>query len=377
MKKLALAALLLWPAAVFAQTTGGYAAKLSDYSVRLDGGSSTIAAGGMATDALWDAAGDLAYGTGADTGARLAAGTATQVLHSGATPSWSAVDLTNDVTGTLASGSFAANTVALSKLSNAAANSRILGSGTAGAGASYAEFPLQGLSFNLNPAGTQVLGFDPRTALIIYDDFPGVITTTSDPGGSLKWTASATSPGNFVKTGEANHPGIVQMTLGTTGTSVHIVRLDANAFVADTGTVIEWMIRIPNLSGGGNNYKIGCGAGDSTSDPTSNTDGLLFIYDQATSVNWRIVNRNNSTGATSTSSTAVSGAAWIRLTIWVENSTTVHYYVNGTELNVSPVSNNVPTARGWMPMCGFIQTAGTTLQMLDLDYFYMYVPVSR
>jgi hypothetical protein len=46
-----------------------------------------ISGGSTATDAIWDAAGDLAKGTGADTAARLARGTANQVLktNSGAT----------------------------------------------------------------------------------------------------------------------------------------------------------------------------------------------------------------------------------------------------------------------------------------------------
>jgi hypothetical protein len=53
--------------------------------------------GSVATDAIWDAAGDLAYGTGANTAARLAIGTTRQVLkvNSGATaPEWVA-DLTH------------------------------------------------------------------------------------------------------------------------------------------------------------------------------------------------------------------------------------------------------------------------------------------
>lgn len=45
-------------------------------------------AGGVAADAIWDAAGDLVVGTGANTGARLAPGTASQVLMGGSTPSW-------------------------------------------------------------------------------------------------------------------------------------------------------------------------------------------------------------------------------------------------------------------------------------------------
>jgi len=47
------------------------------------------------------AAGDVIYGGASGVGTRLAAGTSTQILHSGATPSWSAVSLTADVSGTL------------------------------------------------------------------------------------------------------------------------------------------------------------------------------------------------------------------------------------------------------------------------------------
>jgi hypothetical protein len=49
------------------------------------------AAGSVATDAIWDEQGDIAYGTGANTAAVLTHGDAGQVLQSGghgANPSW-------------------------------------------------------------------------------------------------------------------------------------------------------------------------------------------------------------------------------------------------------------------------------------------------
>lgn len=49
--------------------------------------------------------GDTIYGGTAGAATRLAAGTTTQLLHSGTTPSWSAVSLSNDVSGTLPIGS--------------------------------------------------------------------------------------------------------------------------------------------------------------------------------------------------------------------------------------------------------------------------------
>jgi len=50
----------------------------------------TPAGGSVATDAIWDAAGDLVYGTGANTAARLAAGATTTILVGGgaAAPVW-------------------------------------------------------------------------------------------------------------------------------------------------------------------------------------------------------------------------------------------------------------------------------------------------
>ncbi len=69
--------------------TGSFATTIADNSV--DG--TDIALGS-------DTAGDLMYYNGTDW-VRLAAGTGNQVLHSGSTPSWGALDLTTQVTGTL------------------------------------------------------------------------------------------------------------------------------------------------------------------------------------------------------------------------------------------------------------------------------------
>lgn len=63
-------------------------------------GQATKAAGFDALSPL-TTAGDLLYGGASGTGTRLAAGTSTQVLHGGTTPSWSAVNLAADVTGNL------------------------------------------------------------------------------------------------------------------------------------------------------------------------------------------------------------------------------------------------------------------------------------
>lgn len=74
----------------------GTSATVMDWAA-CGGGGTTIA-----NDTIWAAAGDLVYATGNDAATVLPAGTATQLLHSGATPAWGAVDLaTAQVTGLL------------------------------------------------------------------------------------------------------------------------------------------------------------------------------------------------------------------------------------------------------------------------------------
>lgn len=63
-------------------------------------GQTTASAGFNALSPL-TTAGDMLYGGTSGTGTRLAAGSSGQVLHGGATPVWSAVSLTADVSGSL------------------------------------------------------------------------------------------------------------------------------------------------------------------------------------------------------------------------------------------------------------------------------------
>jgi Head domain of trimeric autotransporter adhesin len=87
------------------QVTGnilGNAANVTGVVAIANGGTGqTTANAGFNALSPMTTAGDLIYGGTAGAGTRLAAGTATQVLHGGTTPSWSAVSLTADVTGTL------------------------------------------------------------------------------------------------------------------------------------------------------------------------------------------------------------------------------------------------------------------------------------
>jgi hypothetical protein len=89
---------LFLPTATNVTTAAGDIATFYEYAsgdwrcenyTRADG-TALVSTGGVAVDTIWDAAGDIVYGTGADTASRLAPGTAGQVLQSGgaAAPTW-------------------------------------------------------------------------------------------------------------------------------------------------------------------------------------------------------------------------------------------------------------------------------------------------
>lgn len=81
----------------------------------------TIEAGIDAVYKLPNAAGELVYGSAADTLERLAAGTATQLLHGGTTPSWSQIVSANITDGTIVAGDINASAnIALTQLAAAA-----------------------------------------------------------------------------------------------------------------------------------------------------------------------------------------------------------------------------------------------------------------
>ena len=141
------------------------------------------------------AAGDLIYGGASGTGTRLATGTATQILHGGTTPSWGAVSLTADVSGTLPVSSGGTGTATTASL-----NSVFAGPGTGGAGAPSfralvaADLPVSGVVAGSTGSSTII----PVITYDTYGRLTSVTTATVAPisgatAGNIAYAATATT----------------------------------------------------------------------------------------------------------------------------------------------------------------------------------------
>lgn len=155
----------------------------------------TGGSGSIATDTLWDAAGDLTYGTGANTAARLAPGTAGQILtmNGGATaPAWSS---TLSATSIATSGAVTAGSLEFE-----------------GATADAFETALA----VVDPTADRTITFPNATGTVILDGDLGVGTQTA-------LSATANAPGGVVTVGQAVDCWVIaisdETTALTTGTA--------------------------------------------------------------------------------------------------------------------------------------------------------------
>jgi hypothetical protein len=388
----------------------------------------TIPGGGagttIANDVIWTAAGQLAYATGSAAATVLAAGTANQVLHSGATPSWSAIvngditnttiDLTTKVTGLLPLANLA-NGSAISVLGRSANSSGVMASITCTAA-----------SGNVVRESGSTLGCSaiPVTAPVV--NTTGTLSVSSmvasggshaaglapDPGATagfskyLREDATYVNPlfdsqsfyineefclktSNVYVTGgtggsssDLNSPGVgapcvLQLKTGTTATGQSSIELvgntDNNNITLGTDSIsIQWRVQVPVLSTVGDEYIARIGFCDRIT--AACAGGNYFEYDRLTSTFWRIVTNNGSTTKATTTNTVTAGQ-WdvLRIDVNAANNS-IAFFINGTQVTGSPLATTLPT--NVTLGAQIIKSAGTTERILYLDYAKAYQRVT-
>lgn len=186
-----------------------------------------------------------------------------------------------------------------------------------------------------------------------YTNAPPSFTGTAASGGSIS---------NFGGSGVANHPGVLEYTLGTSTTgsgSMWISTTRSALFGNSVYWRTEWVIKVLQLANVTDNYTLRVGFIQSNTAESS--DAAMFRYNyNVNGGKWERVTINN-TSVTATDTGATVGTTnWTRLTIIVNAArTNVEFFVDGVSVGSNTTNipaNNRPLTEGFM----FLKSAGTT-----------------
>lgn len=217
-------------------------------------------------------------------------------------------------------------------------------------------------------------GVDPIREYNLKDDF--VNSNSTSPYGELGWTdvgAGGTGSGISLNSTniDGNHLGILRLSTGTTTGGGAGLALSSASSTTASGIILdannhleEFLIKLANLSDVTDEYTFMVGLGRHTTN-TAQINGIYFLYDRTSSVNWQLVSAKASTLTTRDTGFAV-GTGWTRLRF---DATTalITGYVNDV---VCPqtITTNIPILN-IAAMQKINKTAGTTARVYDVDYY--------
>lgn len=251
--------------AVLTATTAGIMSFVSPLPIANGGTNGATKAAAFDSLSPMSAAGDLIYGGTSGTGTRVAAGSATQLLHSGTTPSWSAVSMTADVTGTLPLGNggtgATSKSTAFDALSPMTTNGDVIVGGASGTGTRTA----------CATANTVLRGGTPAACgSLVNADIPTTLTGKTLSGNTATNLVSGSGTLTLNTSGTITVPN---------GTSTLAVTNANNSFSASqtitgsSGTTLtlsgvsnQDTISVANTAAAGSSYGIVTTAGGNTSD---------------------------------------------------------------------------------------------------------------
>lgn len=212
--------------------------------------------------------------------------------------------------------------------------------------------------------------FDPATKAETFCDFLG---DSAAPWGTQGAGTGATAV--FTVAGDANHPGIIELATGTSGTgrrfvgSSQVDEIDANGVVQ----TFSANVYIPTLSDGTDTFTVWAGFIDSITGAPA--EGHFFRYSHGVnSGKWQCVSVLATSETTTDSGTTVAVNTWYRFDIVVNAASSITFKLNGstvathtTNMSDGPFGVGVNVRKG----------AGTTSRVIDVDYLYHSAAVNR
>ena len=197
----------------------------------------------------------------------------------------------------------------------------------------------------------------PSDESIFFDDWR---TNATD------WTNNNASGGGayFIAATSTTHPGMWRVGAGgTAGGTINYY--DGVASTPFAGS-LTWETCIW-IAGDTATIICRCGFSDTLTGFALPANGVFFEYIKATSANWRVHSIKASVATSTTSATAVSVGAWVKLKITFDG-TTITYYVNGT--SIGTCTTNLPTVymSQWY-MC--YQNLISSWSSIDIDYTFL------
>lgn len=202
-------------------------------------------------------------------------------------------------------------------------------------------------------AARRTLELDVSSRFHAFDDFTGGSIANSQPFAFAGLTSGAAS--NATVAGEASHPGICTLALGTTAGANASWAFKSMSAVLFGGGVWrhECIFRIPVASDGTDTFTARVGFGDSISNATEHTDGAFLRYTHGTnSGKFQAVTRSNGSesGSAADSGVTMSAGTWYHSVIIVNAAaTSVEFYLGAagaTPTLVATNTTNIPSGAG-------------------------------
>jgi hypothetical protein len=237
------------------------------------------------------------------------------------------------------------------------------------------------MAYGVNPTFNRVTLLNTGRNTKVYwnfEDFLGVPPIGSYIGN---WGVYYNGAGAAVAQwpGDSAHPGIAQCHTGTTNTGYGSVLngmlFATSPFAFGAGVyTIEANIALNDLSAVAEEYIVRAGWNDAYG---AGTDGVYFLYDRLTSVNWQSVTIANGVSTIEDTGIPVAAATWMTLKIVVnENASSVGFYYN--DVLVQTHTTNIPSGGGRDTNGNFhiIKSAGVTPRSLLIDWIWTHYNLS-